>query len=71
VKARQTGVADVTFVVGDAARLPFANASFDTVSCSHIWSAPRCKSECADRQKEKLRPYIRHRGEVPSPALVP
>lgn len=30
-KARQTGVANVTFVVGDAARLPFANASFDAV----------------------------------------
>jgi hypothetical protein len=42
----------------------------DTPS-SHIWSAPRCKIEIAVRQKEKLQPYIRHRVEPPSPALVP
>ena len=34
-KARQKGVEHVAFVVGDAARLPFSDASFDAVSCSH------------------------------------
>lgn len=35
-KARRKGVAGrVAWVEGDAARLPFADASFDAVSCSH------------------------------------
>jgi hypothetical protein len=37
----------------------------------HIWSAPRCKSNPLIDRKKQLRPYIRHRCEVPSPALVP
>jgi diguanylate cyclase (GGDEF)-like protein/PAS domain S-box-containing protein len=53
------------------ARLRRALANGEFVLYYHIWSAPRCKREPDVRQKEKLRPYIRHRVEGPLPTLVP
>lgn len=58
VKAHQTGVADVAFVVGDAARLPFANASFDAVSCSHAMYelSPEVRDRALKEASRVLRP---------------
>jgi demethylmenaquinone methyltransferase/2-methoxy-6-polyprenyl-1,4-benzoquinol methylase len=58
VKARQTAVADVTFVVGDAAHLPFANASFDAVSCSHAMYelSPEVRDRVLQEVSRVLRP---------------
>jgi len=57
-KARKTGVADVTFVVGDAARLPFANGSFDAVSCSHAMCelSPEVRDRALQEVSRVLRP---------------
>ncbi len=58
VKARQTGVENVAFVVGDAARLPFANASFDAVSCSHAMYelSPAVRDRALQEASRVLRP---------------
>jgi demethylmenaquinone methyltransferase/2-methoxy-6-polyprenyl-1,4-benzoquinol methylase len=48
----------IAFVVGDAARLPFANASFDAVSCSHAMYElnGRVRDELLREARRVLRP---------------
>ena len=57
-KAARTGVTDVAFVVGDAARLPFAPASFDAVSCSHAMYElrPEARGRALEEALRVLRP---------------
>lgn len=57
-KADRIGVADVSFVVGDATRLPFAPASFDAVSCSHAMYelSPAARERALEEALRVLRP---------------
>ena len=57
-KARQKGVEHVAFVVGDAARLPFSDASFDAVSCSHAMYelSPEVRDRVLREASRVLRP---------------
>jgi demethylmenaquinone methyltransferase/2-methoxy-6-polyprenyl-1,4-benzoquinol methylase len=60
-KARQAGVEGVGFVVGDAARLPFATASFDAVSCSHAMY--ELSPEVRDRTLQEAHRVLRPGGQ--------
>ena len=75
VKAHQRGVAVVTFVVGDAARLPFANACFDAVSCSHAMYelSPEVRDRALQEASRVLRPggrFVMMEHCEPSRSLV-
>jgi demethylmenaquinone methyltransferase/2-methoxy-6-polyprenyl-1,4-benzoquinol methylase len=59
-KSRRLGVPSVAFVVGDAARLPFAAGSFDLVSCSHAMY--ELSPEARDRVLSEARRVLRDGG---------
>jgi demethylmenaquinone methyltransferase/2-methoxy-6-polyprenyl-1,4-benzoquinol methylase len=59
-KARQSGAPGIAFVVGDAARLPFAEGSFDVVSCSHAMY--ELSPEVRDRVLNEARRVLRDGG---------